>query len=264
MIDLKTIFEQSKALILETGEFIRHERTLFSNDRIEYKGVANMVSYVDKTAEEKLVEGLSKILPEAGFITEEGTISKTGETYEWVIDPLDGTTNFIHGFPPFSISVALRENQQVILGIVYEITRDEFFSACKGEPAYMNEHEIHVSGVAKLEGSLLITGFPYDPLGKLNEWMQLFRRFTEKSHGVRRLGSAAVDLAYVACGRADGFYEYNLNAWDVAAGAFIVQQAGGKVTGFSEETGFITKRTLVASNGLLQEEMRGLINEYFK
>ncbi|HYH56656.1 MAG TPA: inositol monophosphatase family protein, partial [Anseongella sp.] len=116
MTDLNTIFDRSRSLILETGEFIRHERKLFSNERIEYKGVANMVSYVDKTAEEKLAAGLSKILPEAGFITEEGTVSKTGETYDWIIDPLDGTTNFIHGFPPFSISVALREGGQIILG----------------------------------------------------------------------------------------------------------------------------------------------------
>lgn len=263
MIDLQQVFEQARDLILETGEFIRHERTLFSNEKIEYKGVANMVSYVDKTAEEKLVEGLSRILPEAGFITEEGTISKTGEVYEWIIDPLDGTTNFIHGFPPFSISVALRERQETILGVVYEITKDEFFYSIRGEAAYMNDHKISVSGSAKLENSLLITGFPYDPLGKLEAWMTLFRKFTESTHGVRRLGSAAVDLVYTACGRADGFYEYNLNAWDVAAGAFIVQQAGGKVVDFAGGPDFISKRTLLASNGLIQEEMLQLIHAHF-
>ncbi|QEC53646.1 myo-inositol-1(or 4)-monophosphatase [Anseongella ginsenosidimutans] len=262
-MDFQSILTEIKPLILETGEFIRHERTLFSNERIEYKGVANMVSYVDKTAEEKLVEGLARILPDAGFVTEEGTINKTGERYDWIIDPLDGTTNFIHGFPPFSISVALRDRQEIVLGVVYEITRDEFFSSVKGGAAHLNEHPIRVSTPARLENSLLVTGFPYDHLGKLEEWLRLFRKLTETTHGVRRLGSAAVDLAYVACGRIDGFYEYNLNAWDVAAGAFIVQQAGGKVSDFSGSPEFIQNRTLLASNGLIQEELLQLIRENF-
>lgn len=262
-MDLGKVFEQTRSLVLQTGAFIRHERTLFSNEKIEYKGVANMVSYVDKTAEEKLVEGLLKVLPEAGFVTEEGTINKTGERYEWIIDPLDGTTNFIHGFPPFSISVALKEEQEIILGIVYEITKDEFFYSLRGEQAYLNEHPIRVSSQGKLENSLLLTGFPYNSLGKLEAWMKLFQKFTEQTHGVRRLGSAAVDLAYVACGRVEGFYEYNLNAWDVAAGAFIVQQAGGKVTDFSGSPDFIQNRTLLASNALVQEEMFQLIRENF-
>lgn len=263
MINLQKILEETRSLVLETGEFIRHERTLFSNEKIEYKGVANMVSYVDKTAEEKLVEGLLKILPEAGFVTEEGTISKSGERYEWIIDPLDGTTNFIHGFPPYSISVALKEQQEIVLGIVYEITRDEFFYALRGEPAYMNQHAIRVSTQANLENSLLVTGFPYDPKGRLTEWITLFQKFTEQTHGVRRLGSAAVDLVYVACGRVDGFYEYNLNAWDVAAGAFIVQQAGGTVSEFNGGPEFIENRTLLASNGLIQGQMRQLIATHF-
>lgn len=263
-MDLKEIAEQARTLVLDTGAFIRHERTLFNNEKIEYKGVANMVSYVDKTAEEKLVEGLLRILPEAGFITEEGTINKKGERYEWIIDPLDGTTNFIHGFPPFSISVALKEEQEIILGIVYEITRDEYFYSLRGECAYMNEHEIRVSTPAKLENSLLVTGFPYDSLGKLEEWLKLFKKLTEQTHGVRRMGSAAVDLAYVACGRIDAFYEYNLNAWDVAAGAFIVQQAGGKVTDFSGGPDFIQNRRLLASNGLIQDELLQMIGENFK
>lgn len=262
-MDLQKIFEQTRSLVLETGAFIRHERTRFNNEKIEYKGVANMVSYVDKTAEEKLVAGLSKLLPEAGFITEEGTINKRGERYEWVIDPLDGTTNFIHGFPPYSVSVALKEGDSTILGIVYEITRDECFYALRGGAAYVNQHKISVSTQEKLETSLLMTGFPYDTLGKLEAWLKLFGSFAGQTHGVRRLGSAAVDLSYVACGRIEGFYEYNLNAWDVAAGAFIVQQAGGKVTDFSGTSDFIGNRTLVASNGLIQDEMLRVIDENF-
>lgn len=262
-MDLQKIFEQTHALVLKTGDFIRHERTRFSDDKIEYKGTADMVSYVDKTAEEKLVAGLQLILPEAGFITEEGTIHKRGERYEWIIDPLDGTTNFIHGFPSYAISVALRERNEMILGIVYEISKDEFFHALRDEPAYLNGKVIRVSAQNTLQNSLLVTGFPYNPMGRLDAWINLFQKFTVETHGVRRLGAAAVDLAYVACGRVDGFYEYNLNAWDVAAGAFIVQQAGGIVADFNGGPDFIGNRTLLASNGLIQEKMRQVITVHF-
>lgn len=262
-MDLQRIFEETHALVLKTGDFIRHERTRFSDDKIEYKGTADMVSYVDKTAEEKLVEGLQSILPEAGFLTEEGTINKRGERYEWIIDPLDGTTNFIHGFPSYAISLALRDENEIVLGIVYEISKDEFFHALRGEPACLNGKQIRVTEQNELQNSLLVTGFPYDPMGRMDEWIALFQKFTAKTHGVRRLGAAAVDLVYVACGRVDGFYEYNLNAWDVAAGAFIVQQAGGTVADFNGKPEFIENRTLLASNGLIHEEMQRVIKKYF-
>ncbi|MHA4895437.1 inositol monophosphatase family protein [Pedobacter sp. PWIIR3] len=209
-----------------TGNFIRKESINFDAKAIEFKGLNDMVSYVDKQAEKQLVKNLSKILPEAGFTTEEETINTKGEVYNWIIDPLDGTTNFIHGIPTYSVSVALYEYDKPVIGVVYEINRGEMFSAYKGGNAYLNNKEIHVSNRESLSECLLATGFPYYQFDKQAQYMQVFTEMMQKCHGLRRIGSAAVDLAYVACGRFDAFFEYNLNFWDVAAGAYIVEQAG--------------------------------------
>lgn len=222
-----------------------------------------MVSYVDKTAEEKLVAELSKILPEAGFITEENTISKTGERYNWVIDPLDGTTNFIHGMPPFSVSIALKEHDEYIAGVIYEINLDECFYAWKGSPAYLNGKIIKVSDAPSLDAALLATGFPYTDFGKQQAYIGLFSELIQKCHGVRRLGSAAVDMAYVACGRFEGFYEYNLHEWDIAAGIIIVKQAGGQVTNFTGGDECVSSKELVATNGKITAGLLDVIQKYF-
>lgn len=261
---------ESKKICLEvcklaqkTGEFIRGEHAKFSKERIEVKGKNDFVSYVDKTSEQQLVEGLSLLLPEAGYIAEEGTSSKKGEVYNWIIDPLDGTTNFIHGLPCFSISIALMREQTIVLGVVYEINLDECFYAWENGPAYLNDQHIQVSKVKTLGSSLLATGFPYYDYGRMDEYLELFKYFMQHTHGLRRLGSAATDLAYVACGRFEGFYEYSLQPWDVAAGAFIVQQAGGKVSDFKGGTNFIFGRELVADNGLISAEFLKAVQTYF-
>ena len=232
-----------------------------------------MVSYVDKTAEQKIVDGLSKLLPEAGFITEENTSSKKGSTFNWIIDPLDGTTNFIHGVPCFSISIALmrekassqssQEEKELIVGVIYEINLDECFYAFENGGAFLNGNKISVSSVVKLKDSLLATGFPYSNYTRMKEYLEVFEYLMHHSHGLRRLGSAAVDLAYVACGRFEGFYEYGLNSWDVAAGAFIVKEAGGKVSDFSGGNDFVFGREIVACNSTTYDELLGVIKSKF-
>lgn len=247
-----------------TGNFIRKEALAFDSNAIEYKGLNNLVSYVDKTAERQLVKNLKKILPGAGFITEEGETENTyDKPFTWIIDPLDGTTNFIHGIPTFSISIALYEEKEPVLGIVYEINRGEMFYSYKGAPAYLNNKEIKVSKANNLSQCLLATGFPYYQFDKQPQYIKLFTAMMQKCHGLRRIGSAAVDLAYVACGRFDAYFEYNLNSYDVAAGAFLVRQAGGEVLNFTGGNEYLHTREIVATNGLNTLEIIDTIKEYF-
>ena len=254
-----TVIEVAKV----AGAFIREQRKTFTPDKIEIKGLNDLVSYVDKTAEEIIVAALKDIVPGAGFITEEKTISKTGDRYNWIIDPLDGTTNFIHGLPVYSVSIALQEYDELILGVVYEINQDECFYAWKSSAAYLNGTEIRVSNTLSINKSLLATGFPYYDFNKQSAYIELFTEFMKSCHGLRRLGSAAVDLAYTACGRFDGYYEYNLNAWDVAAGILIVRQAGGDVVNFKGGNECLESRELLATNGKITQEMLEAIQKHF-
>lgn len=260
---LSQIINQVIDVSKEAGQFIRQERKTFNPDRIEYKGLNDLVSYVDKTAEEKIVAGLELILPEAGFITEEKTRNKLGDRYNWIIDPLDGTTNFIHGLPTFSVSIALQEYDELVLGVVYEVNQDECFYAHQDAPAYLNGTEIKVSNRPTIADSLIATGFPYYDFTKQQAYIELFTELMRNCHGLRRLGSAAVDLAYTACGRFESFYEYNLNAWDIAAGIVIVKQAGGEVVNFKGGPEVMNTRELLATNGKITGEMLSYINKYF-
>ncbi len=262
-MDLQQLTGSVSQVAKEAGEFIRQQRKTFSADKIEVKGLNDLVSYVDKTAEEQIVAALSKLLPEAGFITEEKTINKTGERYNWIIDPLDGTTNFIHGLPVFSVSIALQEYDELVSGVVYEVNQDECFYAWKGSAAYLNGREIKVSDNKTLDKGLLATGFPYYNFEKQKGYIELFTELMKSCHGLRRLGSAAVDLAYTACGRFDGYYEYNLNPWDVAAGILIVRQAGGHVVNFKGGEECLNSRELLATNGLITDEILSVVQKYF-
>jgi myo-inositol-1(or 4)-monophosphatase len=263
-MDLQIVLEQTIELTKEVGRFIMEEGRNFDRSNIEKKGFNDLVSYVDKQAEEKLVKGLREILPEAGFITEEGTAEEKGEEYKWIIDPLDGTTNFLHSLPVFAVSIGLMRGKSLIMGVVYEPNLDECFYAREGEKAYCNGKEIQVSAVPKMSESLMATGFPYADFGLMDDYLAILKDFMKGSHGLRRMGSAAVDLVYVACGRFEGFYEYNLNAWDVAGGAFIVKQAGGKVSDFKEGDDFVFGQELLASNGSIHPEMLAVIQKNWK
>jgi len=265
-MNLQDINQEVIEVCRSVASFIRQESENFDRTRIEEKGqFNNLVSYVDKEAEKKLVSILKKILPQAGFITEEGTIEQsTSHEYNWIIDPLDGTTNFLHGLPIYSISIGLIHKQETILGVVHEIVHDESFHAVKGGRAYANNHVIRVSSALSLSESLMATGFPYYRFDKTDAYLNIVKTFLDKSHGIRRLGSAAIDLAYVACGRLDGFFEYNLNPWDVAAGAFIVQQAGGTVTDFNGGNNFLFGKEMCSSNTAIHPEMLEIIQSNWK
>lgn len=261
MIDLFAIEKSVMEVCREVGDFIDHEGSMFDRSRIEKKeGFNNLVSYVDKESEKRIVDALSRILPGSGFIAEEGTAVESGNGYRWIIDPLDGTTNFTHGMPLFAISIALAQNDRIVLGIVYEVNKREMFHTVEGGQAYCNDREIRVSPVSTMHDSLLATGFPYYEFEKMDAYLKIIRNFLRQSHGVRRLGSAATDLAYVACGRFEGFFEYNLNPWDVAAGAFLVQQAGGTVTDFSGGSNFLFGGELIAGCEI-QKEMLSIIRK---
>jgi myo-inositol-1(or 4)-monophosphatase len=262
--ELQTLCHEVCLLSKRAGEFIRTERNKFSSEKVETKGRNDFVSYVDKGSEKLIVEKLSELLPGSGFIAEEGTSTLKGKIYNWIIDPLDGTTNFIHGIPCFAVSIALLRNEELVLGVVYEVNLDECFYAWEGSKAYMNGTEICVSKTENLSGSLIATGFPYYDYSRMDEYMEVFRHFMKNTRGLRRLGSAATDLAYVACGRFEGFYEYSLQPWDVAAGAFLVQQAGGKVTDFSGGKNFVFGRELVAGNSVCFNEFLAAIKLYLK
>jgi myo-inositol-1(or 4)-monophosphatase len=263
MINYQQLTIQVCNLSRSVGKMLKQELKGFTMDKVESKGLHDFVSYVDKSAEKILVEELGKLLPVAGFIAEENTETKKGERFNWVIDPLDGTTNYIHGIPLFSISIALLDRAEVVSGVVYEVNLDECFYAWKNSRAFLNGEEVRVSPAGKLKDSLLATGFPYYDYSKLEFYLEFFKYLIENTHGIRRLGSAAVDLAYVACGRFEGFYEYGLNAWDVAAGTLIVSQAGGKITDFSGGGNYIFGRELLATNNAIHTEILGELKKYF-
>ena len=260
---LDILSKQVIQLVKETGHFIAAEAKKLSTSDIEVKGFNDFVTHVDKEAEQRLISELKKMTPDAGFIAEEDQSLKASSEYNWIIDPIDGTTNFIHSIPVFAISIALSFKDETVLGIVYEINSDECFHAIKGGRAFLNDQVISVSKNEKLSNGLIATGFPYNDFSLLEPYLSLFKDAMQSSRGIRRLGSAAVDLAYVACGRFDVFYEYSLKPWDIAAGAFIVQQAGGRVTDFRGKSDFIFGQRIIATNNVLHHDFIKKVQTYF-
>jgi myo-inositol-1(or 4)-monophosphatase len=245
------------------GDFIQSESRKFSPADVELKGHNNLVSYVDKKAEEIIVSSLGKIIPGSGFITEENTIEANLKEITWIIDPLDGTTNFIHKVPCYCVSIGLLINGKLSLGVIYEPNSGEMFYGFAGGKAMLNKTEICVSPTPFLRNSLLATGFPYHDYNLMEPYIGVFKSLMKESRGLRRLGSAAVDLAWVACGRFDGFYEYGLNAWDVSAGAFLVELAGGSSTDFSGGNNYLFGKEIIATNKKIHPELSGVIERYF-
>lgn len=264
IMDLKIICEKVCELAKDTGKFILEEKSKITLDIIETKGSHDFVTYVDKTSEKKLVEGLQKLLPEAGYLVEEKTIDTGQKELTWIIDPLDGTTNYIHGFDPYSISIALVNKKEILLGVVYVVSNDECFYAWKDSNAFLNGKEIRVSIRKTIGDSLIATGFPYYDFKRIQPFMNTLEYFFRESNGVRRLGSAAADLVYVACGRFEAFYEYSLSPWDVAAGALIVERAGGKVCDFKGGNDYIYGKEIIATNNFVFSEFLEIINRFME
>jgi myo-inositol-1(or 4)-monophosphatase len=230
---------------------------------IEYKGDVDLVTEADRASEKLIVERLQARWPEHGIIGEEGTRSESDAEYRWYVDPLDGTTNFAHSYPVFCVSIALvRRDGQLEVGVLYDPTRDEMFSAERGSGANLNGNKLQVSPTRVLAESLLGTGFPSHKRHK-NPNIHFYHQLTLRSHGVRRAGSAALDLANVASGRYDGYWEFNLNPWDTAAGVLLVQEAGGKVTRFDNAPFRLDSREVLASNGLIHQELLDNFTEMF-
>lgn len=259
MLNLASITKQVCQLASETGKFLVEKRQSLSALNIEIKGKNDFVTNFDKESEKRIVEGLKNLIPDAGFIAEEGTSTKVGDEYNWIIDPIDGTTNFIHGLTPFAISIGLERNKKMVMGVVYEAGLNELFYAYEGSKAFLNGKEISVSKAPTIGDSLIATGFPYTNYSRIKPFMETLEYFMTNSHGIRRIGTAATDLIYVACGRFDAFYEYDLKPWDVAAGAFIVQQAGGKLSDFSGGDNYIYGKEMIATNNLVFDEFLSTI-----
>ena len=226
---------------------------------VEEKGPNDFVSEADRRAEAIIVDTIHKYYPQHSIIAEEGHGRRTQADVEWIIDPLDGTTNFLHGFPHFAVSIAVREKGRLTHGVIYDPLRDELFAASKGEGARLNNVRIRVSERKKLEHALLATGIPYREFDYVDSYMQSLRYFMMNTAGIRRAGSAALDLAYTACGRVDGYWEFNLRPWDIAAGALIVREAGGIVTDFAGGENYLKSGNILTANPYLIRDMAKVI-----
>ena len=237
----------------------------------EYKGDVDLVTVADRTAEKLIRERLSETFPEHGIFGEEGTRERLDGEFRWYVDPLDGTTNFAHGFPQFCVSMGLEQRRKglapdedgtIVAAVIYDPLRDELFTAERGHGARLNGRPMHVSKTLELAEALVATGFPSRKRNKSPN-IHFYHEISLRSHGVRRAGSAALDLAYVAAGRLDAFWEFNINPWDTAAGFLLIEEAGGKMTGFSGKPFRLDSREILASNGLIHSELMGLFADMF-
>jgi len=243
---------QIETIAREAGALLLHY--FHQHVKIEYKGDVDLVTVADRASEKLIVERVRAAWPTHDIVGEEGTRQESGAEYRWYIDPLDGTTNFAHGYPVFCVSMGLERRGEMVAGVLYDPTRNELFAAEKGRGAFLNGAPIHVSQTKLLCESLLATGFPSHKRHK-NPNIHFYHQITLHSHGVRRAGSAALDLANVACGRYDGFWEFNLNPWDTSAGTLLVTEAGGVVTRYDGSKWRLDSKETLASNGLIHEEM---------
>lgn len=249
---------------LEAGRFLR--MNIGKIKQIEHKQgeERNLVTEIDKKAEQLIIDRIKKRYPQHDFLGEESGSHKAASDYKWIIDPLDGTTNFTHGLPIFCTSLALEHKGEILLGAIYDPNSDELFTAERNKGAYLNNRRIHVSQATRLMESLIVTGFPYDIKENPYNAVQHFSNVLIECQAVRRLGSAALDLSYVACGRFDGFWEVALNPWDMAAGVLFVQEAGGKFTNFKGFPSDIYTPNVLATNGLIHNQLVEVLRKGMK
>ncbi|MBU4310269.1 inositol monophosphatase [bacterium] len=243
----------------EAGDILR--KNLGKIKRIDYKGRVSLVTDIDRLAEERVLSIIREKYPSHDILTEESRIKEKGNQYKWIIDPLDGTTNYVHEYPRYCVSIALEKDGEVILGVVYDPVPNELFLAEKEKGATLNGKRISVSKIDELDKGLLATGFPYDRRERADEYLKLYREFMLNSQGIRRDGAAALNLCYTANGRFDGFWEEQLAPWDVAAGSLIVTEAGGEVTDFKGDKIDIYEKEILASNGKIHREMEEIIKK---
>lgn len=259
ILNLQQLTADVCRIATQTGSFLKEERKGFRQEQVIKKQAHDYVSYVDKESERRLVASLSELLPEAGFIAEEGSATYNDEPYCWVIDPLDGTTNYIHDNAPYCVSIALRSRTELLLGVVYEVCRDECFSAWKGGRAWLNGAPIHVSSVSSMEDAFLIVELPYNHRSYKRTAEHLLHELYGVVAGIRMNGSAASALCYVAAGRVDGWVEAFIGRWDHSAAALIILEAGGRVTDFYGSEHFIEGHHILATNGPLHPVLQKLV-----
>jgi len=256
---LEVYREKLISLCQEVSDFIKGQLNQVSSADVETKDMNSLVSYVDKEAEKMIVSALSVLTPEAGFVTEEDTIDQPDKKQVWIVDPLDGTTNFLHKIPHFSISIALMEEEKIILGIVYEVMLDIPYTAIIGQGAWMGKQPIKVRDNNDMAQAIVITGFPYRRGLDVDASLAVLKYCVMHCRGVRRLGSAALDLAYVAAGKIDIYYENALNIWDIAAGSLLITEAGGRVTDYIGSDNYLKSGRIISSNGHLHAEIQAAI-----
>lgn len=261
MIDLRTLTDSVCRIARETGHFLKEERKSFRREVVQEKHAHDYVSYVDKESEKRVVAALRELLPEAGFIAEEGSAVYSDEPYCWVVDPLDGTTNYIHDNAPYCVSIALRSKEALLLGVVYEPCRDECFYAWQGGGAYVNGERMHVSTVSEAKDAFVVTELPYNYEQYARTGEHLIHELYGKVAGIRMNGSAALALCYVAAGRFDAWLEAYIGKWDFSAAALMVIEAGGRVTDFFGSDDFIEGYHIIATNGPLHPMFVKLVQE---
>lgn len=266
-MNLEQITEEVVKVAREAGEYIRAQRRDFDSDKVEAKGTHDYVSYVDKETEKLIVARLKEILPQAKFVTEEGTAidisnevksgvgSPNAKELTWVIDPLDGTSNFVHNMAPYCVAIGLKEEDRVLVGVVYEIVGDEMFYSYEGGKSYMNGQEIHVGKAECVNDAFVCIGYPYN----VCDWKPKMKQLVEELYGncisIRNLGSAQTEICYVACGRFDAYIESYIKPWDVTAGSIIVKNAGGCITDYSGGNKWLTGEETLATNGIIHNEL---------
>ena len=263
-MDLDFLTEEVKKLARQTGEFLKKERLSFDRSRVEQKAAHDYVSYVDKASEKRIVERLHELLPEAGFIAEEGSGSLEEQEYCWVVDPLDGTSNYIHDCTPYCVSIALRNREEILLGVVYECGREELFWAHKNSRAYLNGKEICVSDQSVLDQSFIELGFPYKAEDYRSFALGLIQDLFGHVGGLRLMGAAAAEICYIAAGRFEARVEAFIGPWDIAAAYIILKQAGGKMTGFDVNPDCLVAKEVFASNGKVHEELLKVLQRHKK
>jgi myo-inositol-1(or 4)-monophosphatase len=239
----------------KAGDFIVRKINKLPDLKVEVKALNDFVSEVDRQAEALIIEELLKAFPRHGILAEESGVIDGQEEYRWIIDPLDGTTNYLHGFPHYAVSIACEHQGHLVHAAIYDPFKQELFAASRGDGATLNNRRIRVTNLKTAQGALLATGFPFRHPEQLDDFLKIFSAFFNKASDVRRAGSAALDLAYVAAGRLDGYWESNLQAWDIAAGALIVREAGGLVTDFKGDANYLDNGQVVAANPRLIGDM---------
>jgi len=246
------------------GAFILENLGKISNDDIDIKQRSDFVTYVDRESEQLIINTIKDVFPGHHFLAEESLKDADGHEYRWIIDPLDGTTNFIHSYPAFCVSIALEHKNEIILGVIFDPQKNELFTAEKGTGAFLNNCPISISATADMSSSLVTTGFPFKRKELLDNYLKLFKNILCRVSDIRRAGSAALDLAHLACGRCEAFFEIGLSPWDIAAGILLIKEAGGIVTDFGGGTDYMTTGNIVAGAPAVHPEILKEVKGVFK